>query len=158
MDLKVFTLRMHPDRGELDDSGLDQYLQGRDVQSVFEHFLVFDGQPIWVVMVGTRRLVPTDSVGKAPHAHHGLCVAARRAARGKRRVPEVARFLMDLEPEVLQLQRELTVGTYQPRGYRTFEVFDPKRRTISAAPTSPASTSATSTSVLSIAMPGPCRG
>ena len=66
MDLKVFTLRMHPDRGELDDSGLDAYLQGRDVLSVFEHFCILDGQPVWVVMVGTRRLAPTDSVGDVP--------------------------------------------------------------------------------------------
>jgi len=62
-----------------------------------------------------------------------LVAAARRAARGHRRSPDVADFLLDLEPEVLQLERELRAGSYRPRPYRTFEVRDPKPRTISAA-------------------------
>lgn len=65
---------------------------------------------------------------------HALCRAARRAARGKRLSREAALFLLDLEPQVLQLQRELRGGTYRPRGYHTFMVHDPKPRMISAAP------------------------
>jgi hypothetical protein len=63
-----------------------------------------------------------------------LGAAARRAARRKRLTREAAHFLLELEPEVLALERELARGTYRPGGYRTFEVRDPKPRTISAAP------------------------
>ena len=62
-----------------------------------------------------------------------LLAAARVAARDKRTRPEVARFLLDQEPECLQLERELLDGTYRPRPYRTFTIHEPKRRTISAA-------------------------
>lgn len=67
-------------------------------------------------------------------ASFGLLVAAaRRAAQGHRRSPEVADFLLELEPEVLALERELRAGTYRPRLYRTFSIRAPKPRTISAA-------------------------
>jgi RNA-directed DNA polymerase len=62
-----------------------------------------------------------------------LVAAAKRAAGGHRRSPEVADFLLELEPEVLLLERELLKGTYRPRPYRSFEIRDPKPRTISAA-------------------------
>ena len=61
-------------------------------------------------------------------------MAALRAMSGKRRVPGPAGFLANLETEVLRLERELQVGTWQPGGYVSFEVHDPKRRLISAAP------------------------
>jgi len=63
-----------------------------------------------------------------------LLGAAHAAARGKRSRPDVAEFLLNLEPEVLLLQRELTGGGYRPGPYRTFEIREPKPRTISAAP------------------------
>jgi len=63
-----------------------------------------------------------------------LVLAARRAARGKRRRPEVAAFLFHLETEVLRLERELLGGAYRPGPYRTFWVRDPKQRLIAAAP------------------------
>lgn len=63
-----------------------------------------------------------------------LCAAARRAAKAKPLSRETARFLLDLEPEVLRLQRELLDRTYRPGLYRTFRIRDPKPRTISAAP------------------------
>lgn len=63
-----------------------------------------------------------------------LCAAARRAAAGKRRVPVPAGFLANLEGEVLRLERELQAGTWRPGGYVSFEIRDPKRRQISAAP------------------------
>ncbi len=62
-----------------------------------------------------------------------LINAANRAARGHRHRREVASFLADLEPSLLQLERELRSETYAPQPYRTFEIVDPKPRTISAA-------------------------
>lgn len=60
--------------------------------------------------------------------------AAKAAARGKRSRPDVANFLLNFEPELVLLQRELETGDYQPGGYRTFQVREPKPRFISAAP------------------------
>ncbi len=63
-----------------------------------------------------------------------LLVAAQSAARGKRHVAGVARFIERIEPEVLALQRELQAGTYRPGRAYTFRIHDPKERTITAAP------------------------
>ncbi len=63
-----------------------------------------------------------------------LTRAARRAARGKRDSVSAARFLDRLEPEALRLQRELEMDGYRPGQPVTFRIFDPKERTISAAP------------------------
>jgi hypothetical protein len=63
-----------------------------------------------------------------------LLRAAGRAARGKRDRPTVARFELDLERELLALQEELTAGAYRPGTFFTFEIRDPKRRSICAAP------------------------
>ncbi|MBI1791857.1 MAG: group II intron reverse transcriptase domain-containing protein [Acidobacteria bacterium] len=63
-----------------------------------------------------------------------LLGAAEAAAAGKRKRPDVAAFLMNLEPELMKLQRELLDGSYQPGRYRTFTLLDPKPRRISAAP------------------------
>ena len=63
-----------------------------------------------------------------------LLEAAQAAARGKRQRSDVARFLLNLEPELIRLRRELVEGSYAPGGYRTFQVEDPKPRLISAAP------------------------
>ena len=60
--------------------------------------------------------------------------AVRIAARGKRKRPDVARFLHELEPNLCRLQRELLEETYHPGAYRTFWITDPKPRQISAAP------------------------
>ena len=62
-----------------------------------------------------------------------LCAAARRAAKGTRSM-ESLRFLFELEPEVLRLQRDLVEGTYRPGSYRVFQIADPKPRRICAAP------------------------
>ena len=59
--------------------------------------------------------------------------AAERAARGHKKSPEVAAFLLEREPQICALLRELHEGTYAPRPYRTFEIREPKPRTISAA-------------------------
>ncbi len=63
-----------------------------------------------------------------------LHAAARRAIKGKRRKPGAAAFMAGLETELLQLERELNAKTYQPGRYLAFEVHDPKRRIVSAAP------------------------
>ena len=47
---------------------------------------------------------------------------------------EVARFELDLEANLLALQRELREGSYRPGGYRLFEIYDRKPRRIAAAP------------------------
>lgn len=67
-------------------------------------------------------------------AFENLRRAALRAARGKRGSHAVARFLADLEPECLGLQRALADGTWEPGPASRFEIHDPKRRTITAAP------------------------
>ena len=63
-----------------------------------------------------------------------MFAAAHAAAAGKRRRPDVAAFLLDLEPNVMQLRRQLLDESYEPGGYRTFEIREPKPRRISAAP------------------------
>ena len=65
---------------------------------------------------------------------HNLLRAARNASRGKSRLANVARFGFDLEHQLVQIHDELVSRTYQPGSYRTFEIFEPKRRMISAAP------------------------
>jgi len=67
-------------------------------------------------------------------AFDNLLRAVRQAARGKRDRPTVARFIFDLEPELLRLQDELQAGCYRPGAFFTFEIRDPKRRNICAAP------------------------
>ena len=63
-----------------------------------------------------------------------LLASALAAARGKRKRPDVARFLFNLEPNVCSIQKELLVGAWRPGEYRTFWIHDPKPRMISAAP------------------------
>lgn len=63
-----------------------------------------------------------------------LLEAAHAAARGKRKRPDVALFLRDLEPNLCALQRELVQGHYRPGPYKAFWIRDPKPRQISAAP------------------------
>jgi retron-type reverse transcriptase len=58
----------------------------------------------------------------------------RKARRGKRYKPATAAFEQNLDAELLALRRELTEETWQPGGYRSFTVHEPKRRKISAAP------------------------
>lgn len=63
-----------------------------------------------------------------------LFAAAHAAARRKRRRPDVAAFVLDLETQVFALRRDLLAGAWTPGLYRTFKVMDPKPRVISAAP------------------------
>lgn len=63
-----------------------------------------------------------------------LLLAQRLAAKGKRERTSVARFEFHLERELFELQDELMTGSYRPGEFFTFEVRDPKRRAICAAP------------------------
>lgn len=60
--------------------------------------------------------------------------AAWAALRGKRARPSVTAFFVDLETNLLALQRDLAFGGYFPGTYRSFWICDPKLRLISAAP------------------------
>jgi retron-type reverse transcriptase len=62
-----------------------------------------------------------------------LLEAALAAAAGKRRRPDVAGFMLDLEPELVRLREELEDDSYRPGPYRSFRAQDPKPRLISAA-------------------------
>ncbi len=63
-----------------------------------------------------------------------LLAAARKAQQRKRTRPDVLAYHFQLETELYRLQQSLLLGTYKPGEYRSFEVCDPKRRLISAAP------------------------
>lgn len=63
-----------------------------------------------------------------------LLNAAKKAQKQKRFREPVLAFNHNLERELLQLQTQLQTKTYQPGSYRTFEIYEPKRRIISAAP------------------------
>lgn len=63
-----------------------------------------------------------------------LLLAFRKAAKGKRDYPAVARFEFHLEQALFYLQNELLSGRYRPGEYSTFQVRDPKPRQICAAP------------------------
>jgi RNA-directed DNA polymerase len=63
-----------------------------------------------------------------------LHAAARRAVKGKRKKPGAAAFFANLEGELLALERQLRAGIYRPGRYVAFEVNEPKKRIVSAAP------------------------
>ncbi len=60
--------------------------------------------------------------------------ASKNAQKGKRFTAGVLTFNYQLESNLLTLRDELLAGTYIPGNYRTFYIFDPKHRKISAAP------------------------
>ncbi len=60
--------------------------------------------------------------------------AARRAQRGKRYRGDVLTFNFDLETCIWALKDSLTAKSWKPGDYKTFVIFEPKRRLISAAP------------------------
>lgn len=58
--------------------------------------------------------------------------AYMRARKGKRKSWPCRTFERDLEGNLIQLQNELIWGQYRIGGYRSFEVHEPKTRTITA--------------------------
>ena len=71
-----------------------------------------------------------------PHiaSFENLYDAWRKARRGKRYLPTVSSFEQKLDVELITLHHDLLNETWQPGGYRSFTVHEPKRRKISAAP------------------------
>ncbi len=63
-----------------------------------------------------------------------LHFAWRKAARGKRFQQAASAFEMNLEDNLIRLQRQLEEQSWQPGGYRSFRIRDPKPRLVSAAP------------------------
>jgi RNA-directed DNA polymerase len=63
-----------------------------------------------------------------------LLLAYQNASRGKRGRGATAEFEMLLADNLLELQNELNGKTYQPGGYASFYIHEPKKRLISAAP------------------------
>lgn len=63
-----------------------------------------------------------------------LLASWRAAAAGKRGTPAAARFEYRLAEQLLRLQQALADGRWRPGPYSRFEVHEPKRRVISAAP------------------------
>lgn len=61
-------------------------------------------------------------------------LAYRNASRGKRGRGATASFEMLLADNLLELQTELEEQNYQPSGYTSFYIHEPKKRLISAAP------------------------
>ena len=71
-----------------------------------------------------------------PHviSFEALLQAAEQARKGKRFRPAVAAFHFDQERALWKLHEELSTKTYQPGAYRSFFIYEPKKRQISAAP------------------------
>jgi retron-type reverse transcriptase len=67
-------------------------------------------------------------------AFEHLLKAAEKARRGKRFRPAATRFFFHLERELTRLHEELASKTYCPGPYRTFTIYEGKKRQISAAP------------------------
>jgi hypothetical protein len=63
-----------------------------------------------------------------------LLLASRKAQKGKRLKPNVARFNFRREEELLSLRKELLRQTYRPGDYHHFTIYEEKKRLISAAP------------------------
>jgi RNA-directed DNA polymerase len=53
--------------------------------------------------------------------------------KGKNRTPELEEFTFNLESNLSRLQKEIESGAYKHGAYRTFTVFENKRREISVA-------------------------
>ncbi|MBK9308983.1 MAG: group II intron reverse transcriptase domain-containing protein [Nitrospira sp.] len=75
-----------------------------------------------------------DGIWNAVTSFENLLSAYRKARRGKRSKRGVAEFGLNLEHELLPLQRSLQDGTYQPGEYRLFTIYERKPRIIAAAP------------------------
>jgi retron-type reverse transcriptase len=67
-------------------------------------------------------------------AWENIRLAYQNASRGKRGRGATASFELMLADNLLELQKELEEQTYQPGGYTSFYIHEPKKRLISAAP------------------------
>ena len=60
--------------------------------------------------------------------------AAKKARKGKKKTKERCVFQFGLENELSAIIKELKEKSYKPGKYRTFDIYEPKKRMISAAP------------------------
>ncbi len=67
-------------------------------------------------------------------AFENVLLAAQKAAKGKRENQSVLCFFSHLEENIWQIIAELQHKTYKPGLYKTFSIYKPKPRLISAAP------------------------
>ena len=63
-----------------------------------------------------------------------LYYASLKAQKGKRYKKEVLKFNFNIEKHVIDLQKKLNKKRYQPGKYYSFEIKEPKKRIIHAAP------------------------
>ncbi len=63
-----------------------------------------------------------------------LIEAIKKAQRGKRFRDNVLDFNYNLEVELANIKNQLESKTYKPGSYKTFKIFEPRPRLISAAP------------------------
>ena len=67
-------------------------------------------------------------------AFENICEAYHKAALGRRYSYEVLYFRDNLEDNLISIQEALANKTYQPGNYRTFTLYEPKKRTIYVSP------------------------
>jgi len=67
-------------------------------------------------------------------AFANLCRAFRHASQGKQDQPDVQRFAYQLEDRLWDIKQDLEAETDTWGGYRSFWIYDPKKRLIKAAP------------------------
>lgn len=63
-----------------------------------------------------------------------LLIAHKKARRGKREKKEVIIFELNLENEILKLEKELKTSSYKPGKCKKFKIYEPKERIIMASP------------------------
>lgn len=63
-----------------------------------------------------------------------LLEAHKKARRGKREKKEVILFELNLESEILKIEKDLREGKYKSGEYKTFKIYEPKERIIMASP------------------------
>ena len=62
-----------------------------------------------------------------------IYLAAKKSFRGKKFKHTAAHFYFNFENEVLNIQKQLIDGSYQPKPYRVFKIYEPKERNICSA-------------------------
>ena len=63
-----------------------------------------------------------------------LLMAHKKARRRKREKKEIILFELNLESEILKIEKDLREGKYKPGEYKTFKIYEPKERIIMASP------------------------
>ena len=82
----------------------------------------------------TKRELRRGCTIEAVASMENLLEAARLARRGKSRRPDVEDWWLRRETELFDLMSRILEDRYRPGGYRLFEIHEPKRRIIAAAP------------------------